>query len=109
MRFFQGLLSQPALARLLNLRILFLPVALSAALGSLFPRSANATATGLSQGKLSAQPSGGASYEMPIIVSPGTAGMQPKLSFQYNSGGRNGAIGMGWSVGGVSGITRAPQ
>jgi RHS repeat-associated protein len=67
------------------------------------------SSVGLSTGKLSAQPSGGASYEMPIVVSPGTAGIQPKLSFQYSSGGRNGALGMGWSIGGLSAISRAPQ
>jgi RHS repeat-associated protein len=66
-------------------------------------------AVGLSQGKLSAEPSGGLGYDMPIAVSPGTAGMQPKLSFHYTSGGRNGALGMGWSIAGVSAITRAPQ
>jgi RHS repeat-associated protein len=77
---------------------LFLPVRLNAT-----------NAVGLSQGKLSAEPSGGVSYQMPIIVSPGTAGMQPKLAFQYSSGGRNGALGVGWSISGVSAITRAPQ
>ncbi len=68
-----------------------------------------AAEVGLSKGTLNAQPSGGISYEMPIVVSPGTAGMQPKLSFQYNSGGRNGALGVGWSIGGISVITRAPK
>ena len=69
----------------------------------------SAAAVGLSQGKFSADPSGGASYDMPIVVSPGTAGMQPKLSFHYSSGGRNGPLGVGWSISGISAITRAPQ
>lgn len=73
------------------------------------PAQIQAAAVGLSPGKVSAQPSGGLSYEMPIVVAPGTAGMQPKLSFQYSSGGRNGALGVGWSMGGISAISRAPQ
>src|SRR6202011_2075026 len=73
------------------------------------PRTLKASAVGLSQGKLSAEPSGGASYDMPIIVSPGTAGMQPKVSFHYSSGGGNGPLGVGWSISGISAITRAPQ
>jgi hypothetical protein len=73
------------------------------------PRILKASAVGLSQGKLSADPSGGASYDMPIVVSPGTAGMHPKLSFHYSSGGRNGSLGVGWSISGISAITRAPQ
>src|SRR5947207_3907010 len=72
-------------------------------------RLAAANAVGLSQGKLTAEPSGGASYQLPIVVSPGSAGIQPKLAFQYSSGGRNGALGVGWSVSGVSAISRAPQ
>src|SRR5258708_601741 len=76
---------------------------------SYVPNLRATAAVGLSQGKLSAQPSGGVSYQMPIVVAPGTAGMQPKLSLQYSSGGRNGALGMGWSIGGSSAVTRAPQ
>jgi RHS repeat-associated protein len=81
---------------------------ISAALLLPSPRVAG-SAVGLSQGKLSAEPSGGASYDMPIVVSPGTGGMQPKLAFHYSSGGRNGALGVGWSIAGISAITRAPQ
>lgn len=84
-------------------------LALLASLITASPRIGRASAVGLSQGKLSADPSGGASYDMPIIVSPGTAGMQPKLAFHYSSGGRNGALGAGWSISGISAISRAPQ
>src|SRR5438477_8769232 len=84
-------------------------VALLASLIAASPRIAKASAVGLSQGKLSADPSGGASYDIPIVVSPGTAGMQPKLSLHYSSGGRNGPLGVGWSISGISAISRAPQ
>jgi RHS repeat-associated protein len=53
------------------------------------------------------QASGGeAAYSLPISVSPGRAGHQPKLSFEYRSDSPNGDLGMGWSLGGISNITR---
>jgi RHS repeat-associated protein len=70
---------------------------------------ASGTTVGTTEGKLSVGNHGGASYSIPIAVSPGTAGMQPKLSFEYSSRGGNGIMGMGWSVSGLSAITRVPQ
>ncbi len=67
------------------------------------------TTVGLTTGKLSVGNNGAASYSIPISVSPGTAGVQPKLSFEYSSRGGNGMMGVGWSVSGLSAITRAPQ
>ena len=67
------------------------------------------TTVGTTAGKLSVGNNGGASYSIPIAVSPGTAGVQPKLSFEYSSRGGNGIMGVGWSVSGLSAITRVPQ
>ncbi|WP_255376874.1 FG-GAP-like repeat-containing protein [Rhizobacter sp. OV335] len=53
--------------------------------------------------------SGQAVYSYPIVVPPGVAGMEPKLSLVYNSGGNNGPIGVGWTVQGISQITRCPK
>jgi hypothetical protein len=53
--------------------------------------------------------SGQAVYSYPIVVPPGVAGMEPKLSLVYNSGGMNGPMGVGWSVQGLSQITRCPK
>ncbi len=60
-------------------------------------------------GKASVDPNGNASYSIPISVPPGTAGLAPTLSFQYNNQSGNGLLGMGWSLGGLPAIGRCPQ
>ncbi len=55
---------------------------------------------------ISVGPSGQAAYAMPIAVPPGIAGMAPNLSLSYSDGGINGPVGVGWSVQGISSITR---
>jgi RHS repeat-associated protein len=50
---------------------------------------------------------GNASYSIPIQVAPGRGGMQPDLSLNYTGGG-NGVLGVGWSLGGLSSIHRCP-
>ena len=42
--------------------------------------------------------SGAARLSYPIAVPPGRKNMAPKLSLEYNSGGRNGIAGVGWSL-----------
>lgn len=51
---------------------------------------------------------GQATYSQAIAVPPGIAGMEPKLAFSYVEGGINGPQGVGWSVQGISSITRCP-
>ena len=60
-------------------------------------------------GDLAVTPSGSASYSIPIVVPPGTAGLQPQLSLSYDSSAPNGPLGVGWSLGGLSRITRCGQ
>lgn len=54
-------------------------------------------------------PSGQASYEIPIKVPGGTGGMVPNLSIVYNSAAKNGLLGYGFELAGLSVINRAPQ
>jgi RHS repeat-associated protein len=58
--------------------------------------------------ELSVDNRGGASYSVPLTVSPGRGGFQPQLSLQYSSAAGNGVVGHGWSLstGYPVGITR---
>ncbi len=49
---------------------------------------------------------GAGTYRIPIDIPPGSAGMQPSLSLVYSSHARNGELGMGWHVEGLSAISR---
>lgn len=69
----------------------------------------NSRAVGATRGELSVDKNGAATYTIPIWVSPGTAGMQPRLSLNYSSQAGAGIAGFGWSIGGLSAITRGPQ
>lgn len=50
--------------------------------------------------------SGAATYSIPLYAVPGTAGVAPKLSLNYSSQAGEGPVGKGWSIGGLSAISR---
>jgi hypothetical protein len=60
------------------------------------------------QAQVTVTEGGQASYNYAIAVPPGIAGLQPKLGLSYGGGTANGPVGVGWSVQGVSLITRCP-
>ncbi|MBL4776010.1 MAG: hypothetical protein JKY87_08180, partial [Mariprofundus sp.] len=55
---------------------------------------------------VSTSATGAVTLSIPIAVAPGINGMQPNLALTYNSQKNNGLFGMGFSLGGLSQITR---
>ena len=68
-----------------------------------------ASTVGYQSGDWDVTPRGEFTYSIPLEVPPGRAGMQPALSLEYSSGVGNGAVGMGWSLSGLSGISRCAK
>lgn len=64
------------------------------------------TAVGSIPGQFGVDPSGAATYRMPIAVPPGIAGLAPDLALSYSSRAGNGLLGVGWSISGLSAISR---
>lgn len=59
-------------------------------------------------GQFSVSQAGAATYTIPIQVPTGLQGIQPTLALVYDGGNRNGPLGVGWSLQGLSSITRCP-
>ncbi|HEV2478582.1 MAG TPA: FG-GAP-like repeat-containing protein [Puia sp.] len=64
------------------------------------------SAAGCQQASFNVDASGQAVYSIPIDTPPGIAGLQPQLALNYSSRTPNGILGVGWSLSGMSSITR---
>ncbi len=73
---------------------------------SLLPMAKAAQVPGSLPGNASVQSSGAASYSIPLQAVPGTGGVEPRLTLDYNHHTPNGILGIGWSLGGLSTIYR---
>jgi len=63
-------------------------------------------AVGKVPGSFNVSQTGAANYSIPIWAPPGPHGLQPALSVAYNHRGGIGPLGVGWSLTGLSSITR---
>lgn len=64
---------------------------------------------GYTQGSFQATDAGAATYSIPFILPPGTAGLQPKIGLSYSSQSGNSFVGFGWNLTGLSVISRSTK
>ncbi len=88
---------------------IFLMVSFSIATlpGQSFAQSKNVV--GAVGGSFDVTLSGSSTYSIPIRIAPGSAGTEPKLALVYDSQAAGGSVGAGWSIVGLSAITRGPK
>ncbi|MBN2785890.1 MAG: VCBS repeat-containing protein [Pontiellaceae bacterium] len=58
-------------------------------------------------GDVSVDNTGTALYNFPLATPPGTSGMEPALGISYSGRSGNGALGVGFSLSGISSVSRA--
>lgn len=76
------------------------------------PESAEVLASdeiGAIVGQFGVNEAGAATYQVPVVVAPGVAGVTPEIALSYNSQSKNGPVGIGWGISGLSAITRCRQ
>lgn len=66
-------------------------------------------ATGRTPGQAQVSASGAAQYSMALWTPPGTNGLRPTLELRYSSAAQNGLAGVGFTLSGLSSITRCNQ
>ncbi|WP_426750757.1 FG-GAP-like repeat-containing protein [Myxococcus sp. Y35] len=69
-------------------------------------QESNGKSPGRIRGGGNVTPDGAATYSIPLWVSPGRAGIQPQLALQYSSRQGDGFLGVGFSLSGLSQISR---
>ncbi|MEO6080914.1 MAG: SpvB/TcaC N-terminal domain-containing protein [Steroidobacteraceae bacterium] len=63
-------------------------------------------AVGRTSGSFNVSANGAATYTIPIFTPPGPRGVQPSIALSYNSNSKEGYVGRGWSIAGLSSIAR---
>lgn len=76
---------------------------------NLYPDVSFAAPVGVTAGSFSVDHNGGANYTLLILGPPGTAGMVPHIALGYTKQVENPIVGVGFSISGLSVITRCGQ
>src|SRR5882724_10391303 len=63
-------------------------------------------AVGRTPGGFAVSQTGAATYTIPIWAPPGPGGVQPRMALVYSSQQGSSTLGVGWSLNGLSSITR---
>lgn len=71
--------------------------------------SGDTSNVGRTTDKLTVSLSGAASYNMPIKLPVGIQDITPVIGLSFNSHASNGLVGWGWSISGLSSISRVPS
>ncbi|MGH7241302.1 MAG: SpvB/TcaC N-terminal domain-containing protein, partial [Candidatus Saccharimonadales bacterium] len=74
-----------------------------------FPVEASTITVGTMPGNLGVTPTGAATSTIPIALPRGAGGLTPSIALIYNSQSGSGAAGWGWTLSGLSAITRCPK
>lgn len=83
------------------------PAAIASTSSAMIPLPAGPTAlAGQTITVASVGDDGQAHYAIPLYMPPGVREVKPALSIEYASGNLGGQLGAGWSIGGLSAITR---
>lgn len=85
----------------MNSRFLFVVIVLISS-----HQGAEANSFGRTVGQFEVSPTGSAQYSIPIWIPPGIHGLQPSLALSYDSQMGYGLMGPGWTIAGMSVISR---
>ena len=78
------------------------------AISKMLQATAEGVDAGRTSGAIDVSSTGGAMYNVPIVLPAGLGISVPQLALSYNSQGGNGIAGYGWNVTGISSISRIP-
>lgn len=73
------------------------------------PNQPSSDNVGAIDGSFRVNEAGAATYTIPLKLPQGTASVKPQLAFAYSSQAGNGLMGKGWSLEGLSAISRCRQ
>ncbi|MBA6233648.1 MULTISPECIES: FG-GAP-like repeat-containing protein [unclassified Colwellia] len=72
-------------------------------------KTSQAEIIGATGGSFRVAEDGSASYQIPLKLPQGIAGVAPQMAFSYSSNGGNSNLGRGWSLSGLTSISRCPK